>query len=360
MQTQTAHLRRTASSRAQTTVPLGAGDDVVNSRKRIVRRTRRKKVPRRQNALLLQVMVIGPCLLGIFFLGRRLLFSRGDVTNPLPPSPLKAAKHTEKSILPKIKPGQVVPFSYALNAARVGLPTNLRDDMLAYCDRLGITDRFHELTGDNPLEPDEKHVENFNGTNWSVWRPAGHWHSNIHWIDPQDDGAQQSFLSELGASGFDIILDAIGTYYGLDTITCHEVSFFALSYSASNPYLHHDFHETGGKGFNVIFPLLLVEGSTPEVDIEDQNTLELHGVQYEYNAAVVLGDNAKHRSAPVEYTENGGMRLSVSVYFSDITEDNVDKFLSEYTPSVPELDHDSLLAKRGLHWGGGKHLPRPK
>eukprot|EP00978_Attheya_sp_CCMP212_P043611 scaffold287439_cov37-Attheya_sp.AAC.1 len=183
MQTQTAHLRRTALSRAKTTdVPLG-GDDGADSRKRIVR-TRRKKVPRCRNGLLLQIMIIGACLLFIFYLGRR---SAGTKPLLVPPPPLYPAKHTEKSIPPKIKPGQVVPFTYAPYAARVGLPTNLRDDMLAYCDRLGITDRFHELTGDQPLEPDEKRIEIFNGTNWSVWRAEGHWHSNIHWIDPQDD-----------------------------------------------------------------------------------------------------------------------------------------------------------------------------
>ena len=66
-----------------------------------------------------------------------------------------------------------------------------------------------------------------------------------------------------------------------------------------------------------------------------------------------------HRTSAVDYRDTPGqMRMAATIYCGDINEENVEQFMKEYTPHVPELTEDELLEKRGLHWGNGARLPR--
>jgi len=265
-----------------------------------------------------------------------------------------------------LEPNELVPLSFADNgetitpyAARLGLSPQLRTSLLGYCDRIGMTDLFRELTsGDKAIQPGSEQEKVILGRqNWYAIRPEKHWNSNMYWVEPMDDNAQEDFLSALAEAGFDAVLDAVGRYYALETMTCYSLSFVAVTHATDESFLHFDFQDTGGKGFNIIVPLILVPGSVPELEMQDVDG-NLQQIPYEYNVAVVVGDDNHHRTSPVDYQQPGEMRMAATIYCADITADNVEFFLREYTPHEPVLDANDLLQRRGLHWGGGKRLPR--
>jgi hypothetical protein len=271
--------------------------------------------------------------------------------------------------LPPIRPGEVLPLVDAYTgmkikdyAARVGLPASVREGLLAYCNEMGITQKFLELM-EHPLETsDDGGVTNIKWTNkgitWGISRPEKHWFSNMHWLEPYDPDAERSMLTALGDSGFDEVFDAIGEFFDLETLTGHSLSFVAVTHATQKSYLHHDFTETGGKGFNIIVPLLVVDGSPPELEVADEDGV-LYALPYDYHSAAVVGDDALHRTSAVDYRDRPGqMRMAATIYCGDINEENVEQFMKEYTPHVPELTEDELLEKRGLHWGNGARLPR--
>lgn len=44
------------------------------------------------------------------------------------------------------------------------------------------------------------------------------------------------------------------------------------------------------------------------------------------------------------------MRLAATIYIADVTEENVDNILKQYTQAYPPDDRDLLLSWSGRHW----------
>ena len=107
------------------------------------------------------------------------------------------------------------------------------------------------------------------------------------------------FMSALGEAGFDEVLQGMGEYFGLDGLICYYASFIAVSH-ASGSYPHVDAEATNGKGFNMIFPVIQANESTPELMLSEDGFGPLViPYRYESKHAIVLGDDG---ACPLQFS----------------------------------------------------------
>eukprot|EP00538_Stauroneis_constricta_P004193 CAMPEP_0119571430 /NCGR_PEP_ID=MMETSP1352-20130426/44116_1 /TAXON_ID=265584 /ORGANISM="Stauroneis constricta, Strain CCMP1120" /LENGTH=829 /DNA_ID=CAMNT_0007621109 /DNA_START=132 /DNA_END=2621 /DNA_ORIENTATION=+ len=273
-------------------------------------------------------------------------------------------------ILPDLKPGQLSNVIWSddgeivtPNAYLIGLPTSVREVMLKYCDYMGITEQFKDLTvRGNSLTQDEFSTVNLQGQNWLIQRPAKKWMSNMHWISPSDQESQEDYLTALSASGFDETLDAIGKFFDMDGLAAYHVTFIGVSHSVRG-FLHYDVTKTGVKVFNVIIPLILANATGPELDIRSSDAQDVGRLRYQYDIASMMGDDADHATSEVDYRLTREVRMAATVYVADINEDNIDAIMRDYTQHYPPRDRpDILLEMAGTHWNAtddSVKLPSP-
>jgi hypothetical protein len=254
--------------------------------------------------------------------------------------------------------GEVV-AEYALEAA---IPEKLISTLLDFCDQTGITAKFKELV----LSPDQSLDEGTNdfatlgGMEWYIQRPEQHWNSNMHWISPGGAEAHDAFLNVLGEGEFDEVLANVGEAMQLGGLLCFHVTFIGVS-KCNRGYMHHDFSETNGSGFNVIIPLIVANSTPPELYVRDDEEKDrIGGYRYRIGVASVVGDGAFHATAEVDYTEQQEFRMAATIYVADVNEENVDEIMKGYTQYYPPKDPELLLSQAGMHWGKGQLPKRPK
>jgi hypothetical protein len=117
-------------------------------------------------------------------------------------------------------------------------------------------------------------------------------------------------------------------------------------------YVDHDFSGTHGKAFNVILPLITVDGTSPELEIEDTDE-QTGEYRYVYDEASIIGDYAKRATGRVDYREQGKYRLAVSIYIADVNGGNAKAILEDFTQAYPpqaEEGEELLLSWAGRHW----------
>ena len=135
------------------------------------------------------------------------------------------------------------------------------------------------------------------------------WNSNSHWLNAMDEKAHDQFLRVLGDGGFDVVLDAIGREFGLDTLTVYSVGLFVVN-QCQNGWMHDDFNNVDGKAFNILIPLNLPKESTSQILVESRNDPNVTAaIDYQYDVAVGVGDNTRHAAGDCDYRESGGVRL---------------------------------------------------
>jgi hypothetical protein len=127
----------------------------------------------------------------------------------------------------------------------------------------------------------------------------------------------------------------------------------------SNGWTHTDVYSTGEKGFNYISPILLVNWSAPELDIQSDDYNVVIVVNYEYDVAFALGDFVYHKSRAIQYTDKEQIRIVVGTYCSQIN--SGDERLTAYVYSgedpAPFMDQFKAPIKEA-HWGNGRSLPK--
>jgi hypothetical protein len=201
-----------------------------------------------------------------------------------------------------------------------------------------------------------------NDMNWLVHRPNQRWNSNMHWVSPADLRTHENYLENLGLSGFDEVLQGIGEKFDhIDGLVCFQLTFIAVSHCTEG-FMHVDFYETDNKAFNVIIPLMLVDGSTPELNIRSDREPDLvNELKYQNNVGVMLGDMAEHSTASCDYREKSQMRLMATIYLCDVNEVNVRSIMHSFTQQFPPKDDKRLLGLASAHWKRGddsKYLPK--
>ena len=115
----------------------------------------------------------------------------------------------------------------------------------------------------------------------------------MHYITPDDEASNMDMLSALGAAGFDRVLQGMGEHFKLDGLVCYYASFIAVQHCTGS-YPHSDASESDGKSFNLIFPIMQVNESSPELVLrQDDFGPLIVPYRYESGAAIVLGDDGE-------------------------------------------------------------------
>jgi hypothetical protein len=291
----------------------------------------------------------------------------GDFLNPdLKPGQLKKIKWKDQGRNKRHSwnGGDVV----AEHAYVMGLAPEVRSRLLDYCDRMGITEAFRDLTiRGNSLRPATHRYQKFHGSKWYIQRPAGHWKSNMHWISPSNAKSQEDYWQALSAVGFDDVMKDIGAHLGLESIAAYHLSFIGVSHCQKG-YIHYDIKESGARVYNVIIPLLLANETGPELDLRDgrdgnEKGLPVGRLRYEYDVASLMGDDAFHATSAADYRLQKQMRMAATVYIADINEENVEAILDEYTQHYPPKGKpEVLMGMAGMHWrrdDPSVRLPKP-
>jgi hypothetical protein len=260
---------------------------------------------------------------------------------------------------PELKSGQIEPICWksngepiADNAYLLGLSPKVRESLLHYCDEIGISEYFRDLTyRGNGLDFHDDEEKTFGGLKWHVQRPPMHWNSNMHWISPYNAETNLDFLQELGMAGFDEVLEQIGEHLDMDGLAVYHLSFIAVSH-CSEGFIHKDISGTGGKVFNVIIPLILAKDTGPEFDVAENDMNGLVGrLRYQYDVATMMGDNAFHATSAADYRTSREMRMAATIYIADINEENIDSIMDHHTQHYPPSDQPLvLLDMAGTHW----------
>lgn len=249
------------------------------------------------------------------------------------------------------------------NMYRVSLPSTLLHELRTYANNMRITDFYRSLVIDGPpFNPGQEKLVTFQNQNWMVHRPKSHWKSNMHWLSPADETAHDDYLTILSAGGFDKVLKSIGEYFKLNGLSAYHLSFIGVS-QCERGFIHTDVNNSGLAAFNLIIPLILVEGEGPELEILSDDETTTRYYQYEYNVASMIGDDALHATASCDYMAKGKMRICATVYVGDITTTNVRNLLMSLTQAYPPVGNAKhLLDRAGDHWSKTdvtKRLPEP-
>jgi hypothetical protein len=264
-----------------------------------------------------------------------------------------------------LKPGELFPLTWAHNgkpvakhAWIVGLPEGFSAHMRNFSDERGITALCEKLLFEDALESDEWFVFDVpQGEQWFAQRyKSTHWNFNMHYVAAWDEAARVSFLRSMGTGGFDQVLEGMGTTLGYDTLTCFHASFMGIS-EADNSFTHADIYATGGKGLNIIWPLIVVNGSKPELDIHSDDANVMISVKYEYDKAFVLGDWGYHKTSAIDYGESGQIRLVVGSYCAQIDASNARMMHHLYDGEDPAPFADQFeLPLKEIHWAKPRSL----
>lgn len=258
-------------------------------------------------------------------------------------------------ICPMIPYGTKDPVSkYAF---RMGLPKTVVPTLRKFVDDCGITDKFRILMTDGSLT----HGQNEHSGEWYIQRPSRKWNSTMHWISPGGEAAHLKYLHALSNSGFDQVLNAIGTTFGFDGLVCYHLTFIGVDYSQDS-FLHYDNKNTGGKVFNMIIPLYLADSDqSHELELRSDDTSSIGGYKYRLNEAILVGDGVYHRTANADYRADKEVRIAATIYMADVNSQNVKQIMKDYTQHYPPRDSEMLLSKAASHWNASdvrSRLPR--
>jgi hypothetical protein len=311
-------------------------------------------------------------------------------------------------VVPQLRPGEIQHVRWrdnndivAPNTYQVGLSSQIRDVLLDYADRTGVTHYMEQLTfRGSPLRPGKsstvqlhyskmqkeqqqrqrQHLrysdnDSDNAVNdddddeiltWFITRPPANWNGDMHWMSPNDDKSQRTYLEALGNAGFDDILESLGRHFNFTGLVCYQVTFIAVS-KCSEGHLHTDFKNTHpdknqSNAFNVIIPLLIPSSSNSghanklSAGLElasrptnpDSDIVETGYMNYRYGVAAMLGDDSDHATAPVDH--EGEMRLAATIYVADVNIENYNKIPSNQAYPPIKLHPELLLEMKGRDW----------
>lgn len=280
-------------------------------------------------------------------------------------------------------PGKAVPMTWAHNgkpvgskyAYVVGLEKGFSEKFLDYSEKTGVVELYRKLL----TEQEGYHLPS---DGFGVYKPAtlvnstsdgdegmqffahryhsNAWNFNMHFVAAWDESARKDVLKALGDAGFDTVLKGIGERFGYDNMTCFHASYMGVTHCDKSK-MHSDIYATGDKSWNIVFPLITVEGTDPELDImsEDMNTVI--GVHYLKDVAYAMGDFGYHQTRPIKYYDpNDGdiidngvpIRVVFGTYCAEISSSNVAMLRHIYDGDdpAPFADQFEELPMKEIHW----------
>ena len=260
----------------------------------------------------------------------------------------------------KLKPLEVEPVRLLQSGEllsdgthRIGFPEGLVDKLQAWGERIGVIDilKSYILNSTMTLKPDDEEHQRINGGNWWITRFPTYWSADMHYITPDCHESNRQFMEALGDAGFDQVLEAIGREFNLQSLTAYYPSLIAVSH-ATYAHMHSDSSFPGV--FNLIFPVIQVAHSDPELILGTDN-LSLHvPYKYERDHGCLLGMDGMHGTAPCDYRGTGQIRMVFSVYMGEFTKDDiragiVDEW-RDMNPPYPRIKDRDAYLRANIHW----------
>ena len=290
-----------------------------------------------------------------------------------------------------LTPGEVLPMTWAHNgkpvgskyAYIVGLEKGFSDKFLEHSEKQGVIELYRKLL----TEQEGYHLES---DAFAVYKPGTFSNSttknsesdelaeffahrynsvnykfNMHFVAPWNEIARTEMMRALSDTGFDLAVKGIGERFGYDNMTCFLGSYMGVTH-CDKAKMHSDIYATDDKSWNVVFPLITVNGTDPELNImsEDMNTAV--GVNYLKDVAYAMGDFGFHQTRPIMYydpdeddTDYGAMhangvpiRVVFGAYCSQIDETNVAMIRHIYDGDdpAPFADQFNDLPMKEIHW----------
>jgi hypothetical protein len=240
---------------------------------------------------------------------------------------------------------------------RIGLKPIVRTGILDYLNKHGFVDLLKKelFQVDYSAEFWRLKRHSFGPWEWFVQRDVKDSEElknfSMIFMVPASEEAHDDFCKALSAAGFDEVIDAIGRKFGWDGAVMTHLSLLGLNWGIDDD-MHSDFYETGGKGFNVLVPLILPDSDQKELFIyspTDAAVLGRH--KYAYDQGVMVGDHCEHATAGVDYRSIGQFRFFAGLYVGDVNEENKDTVTpSYYVDGFPFKDPEISMRNRGKHW----------
>lgn len=260
-------------------------------------------------------------------------------------------------------------------AVRVGLPPNLVPTIKAYVKDMGLLDIMTNMLYDDPLAPGEakwfsfqspyqkqmiaegSSTDEIRNFTWNVERPAKKWKSDMHWFNTADELSHEEGLRVLAKGGFDQVLEAIGEKMGLDSLNVDSFGFVAVT-NCDRGFIHTDWEDVDGRAFNFLVGIESPDDAGPELIVEGDMKGEIY---YGSNAGILVGDGTRHGTRECDHRANHGVRITTSIYLSDVTRDNLEILAGDTTsifPPTGKTAADWVWTQRGRHWSkeGGRSL----
>ncbi|KAL3760192.1 hypothetical protein ACHAWU_001702 [Discostella pseudostelligera] len=276
-------------------------------------------------------------------------------------------------------PGKAMPMTWAHNgkpvgskyAYVVGLEKGFSDKFLEYSEKKGVVELYRKLL----TEQEGYHLPS---DGFGVYHPAtllnsttegdaffAHryhstaWRFNMHFVAAWEESARKDVLKALGDAGFDIALKGIGERFGYDNMTCFHASYMGVTHCDKSK-MHSDIYATDDKSWNIVFPIITVDGTDPELDVmsEDMNTVI--GVHYLKDVAYAMGDFGFHQTRPNKYYDpdedgvqnDAPIRVVFGTYCAQIDETNIAMIRHIYDGDdpAPFADQFETLPMKEIHW----------
>ena len=170
----------------------------------------------------------------------------------------------------------------------------------------------------------------------------------MHWIHPRTDAAHNNLLRAPGRARFDRTLVSFGQALGIYLLTAYHVSFIGVSYSET-AYVDTDFVGMENTTLNTIDPLVSVEDSLPESDLQDDWSDRAGKYKYKHNVALALGNCMYHGTAACNYRSEQQMRVALSVFVASVHSGNVVSIMDTYKDVQTMADRSVLPYTLRLH-----------
>ena len=282
-----------------------------------------------------------------------------------------------------LEPGVALPMTWAHNGKAlspkygyvVGLGRGFSDRFLDYSEKTGVIELYRKLLTEQEgfnLKSDEFTTYKPGIlTNTSTPNPeeleffaqkykANDYKFNMHFVAAWNEAARKDVIAALGDAGFDVAVKGIGERFGYDNMTCFHASYMGMTH-CDQAKTHSDIYATNDKSWNIVFPLITVEGTEPELNVlaEDMNTIV--GVNYLKDVAYAMGDFGFHQTRPSNYFDpsksegeesTAPIRVVFGAYCSQIDESNIAMLRHIYDGDdpAPFADQFTELPMREVHW----------
>jgi hypothetical protein len=280
-----------------------------------------------------------------------------------------------------LKPGEVVPMTWAHNgkpvsskyAYVVGMEKGFSDKFLNYSEEVGVIELYRKLLteqegyilpsdGFRVYTPSTLVNDTIRGNEMEFFAhryKSESYNFNMHFVAAWEESARKDMLRAVGDAGLDLAIHGIGERFGYDNLTCFHSSYMGVT-QAGGGMVHSDIYATGDKSWNIVFPLITVEGSDPELSIISENMNTVVGVNYLKDVAYMMGDFGYHQTRPKRDTYDNGvpMRVVFGIYCSQIDKTNIAMIRHVYDGDdpAPFADQFVSLPMKEAHWSKDSEL----